>query len=172
MKNVIFLAIAALLFNLSVNAQTTADSIKAKYQLQQMPAPITVEKTFPAIGTYQLNEAGTSSPLTITLDEQNKGMIWVEGLPEGKIKGFLKKSPSTYRIMSQKTEGGKQIPEGTLIFDEATNTLSVALGMPFDDANPASVFTLNSVSNNAAMDVKIKDDKMKVDEEKGKTSKE
>jgi hypothetical protein len=162
MKPTILLAAAALAFSVSVNAQSTVDSIRAKYQLQQMPAPLTLEKTFPAIGTFQMsnmnNADEANSTVTITLDSVNKGMIWISGLPQGRLKAYLKKSPSTYRILSQKTETGKQVPEGTLIYDETTNTLNVALGMPFNDANPASVFTMSSISNNAAQDNKIKDD--------------
>src|SRR5688500_3592713 len=130
MKHTILLAAAALAISVSANAQSTVDSIRAKYQLQQMPAPLTLEKTFPAIGTYQMSNMNNASDaagstVTITLDSVNKGMVWISGLPQGRVKAYLKKSPSTYRILSQKTETGKQVPEGTLIFDETTNTLNI-----------------------------------------------
>ena len=64
-------------------------------------------------------------------------------MPEGKFKAYLKKSPGTYRIVTQKADNGKQVPEGTLLFDPATNTLNIALGKKFDDADPAAVFALN-----------------------------
>lgn len=144
MKNTIFLFIAALFVTASVKAQSTVDSIAAKYQLQPMPEALTMEKTFPVVGSYQLTAAdGSSQNVTITLDSANQGIIWVEGLPEGRMKAYLRKSPGTYRILSQKSESGKQIPEGTLLFDPSTNTLNIALGKAFDVANPASVFTLN-----------------------------
>jgi len=144
MKNTIFLFIAALFVTASVKAQSTVDSIAAKYQLQPMPEALTMEKTFPVVGSYQLTAAdGSSQNVTITLDSANQGIIWVEGLPEGRMKAYLRKSPGTYRILSQKSESGKQIPEGTLLFDPSTNTLNIALGKAFDVADPASVFTLN-----------------------------
>ena len=166
MKNTIFLFLAAVLFTVSVQAQTTVDSIAAKYKLVPMPEPLTIEKTFPVLGTYQL--AGTdasvatttstssttttdnssakttySNNVTVTLDSVNKGIIWVEGLPQGKFKAYLKKSPATYRVLAQKTETGKQVPEGTLMFDPESKTLSIALGKEFDDADPAAIFALN-----------------------------
>lgn len=171
MKNTFFLFLAALFFSASVNAQTTVDSIAAKYKLLPMPEALTIEKTFPVIGTYQLNTtpvstttattttsdasgtvAATTTPVTITLDETNKGMIWVSGLPQGKFKAYLKRSPATYRILAQKTEDGKDIPEGTLIFNPETNTLNIALGKSFDETNPASIFDAN-VNATASADV-------------------
>ena len=151
MKNTIFLFIAALLFTASVNAQSTVDSIHAKYQMQPMPEPLTIEKTFPVIGNYQLNTTnGTAQTVTITLDTTNKGVIWISGLPEGTMKAYLKKSPGTYRIISQKSESGAQIPEGTLFFDPATNTLNVALGKAYDEADPTAIFTnMNTTTENA-----------------------
>ena len=143
MKNTIFLFIAALLFGASVNAQSTVDSINAKYQLLPMPQAMTVEKSFPVLGSYNLTtKEGTTVPVTITIDSASKGIVWVEGLPEGKFKAYLKRSPATYRVIAQKTETGKAIPEGTLIFDQATNTLNVALGKKFDDVDPAAIFTM------------------------------
>ena len=143
MKNTIFLFIAALLFGASVNAQSTVDSINAKYQLLPMPQAMTLEKSFPVIGSYNLTtKEGTTVPVTITIDSASKGIVWVEGLPEGKFKAYLKRSPATYRIVAQKNDAGKSIPEGTLIFDQTTNTLNIALGKKFDDVDPAAIFTM------------------------------
>jgi hypothetical protein len=144
MKNTIFALIATFFLSVAVSAQSTADSIKAKYQLQPMPEALTIEKSFPVIGTYTMTSAdGTAQNVIITLDQENKGVVWIEGLPEGKIKGYLKKSPGTYRIIAQKSESGKSVPEGTLNFDPATNTLNVALGKKFDDADPTAIFNMN-----------------------------
>lgn len=175
MKNTIFLVLAALLFTATVQAQTTVDSIAAKYKLIPMPEPLTIEKTFPVLGTYQLATdasaatttstasavtttdatAGvttTSAPgsVTITLDSANKGVIWVSGMPQGTFKAYLKRSPATYRILAQKTDAGKEIPEGTLMLDPATNTLNIALGKDFDEVDPAAIFALNPALNPAA----------------------
>jgi hypothetical protein len=159
MKNTIFLFLAAFFITATVNAQSTVDSIKAKYTLQPMPEALTLEKAFPVIGTYQLTTADASSTVTVSLDSSNKGIVWVEGLPQGKFKAYLKQSPATYRVVAQKTESGTQVPEGTLIFDPSTSTLSVALGKAFNDANPSGVFALNITPTDeatAATEVKVK----------------
>ena len=59
MKNTIFLFIAALFITASATAQSTVDSIRAKYQMQSMPDALTIEKTFPVLGTYQLSTPTT-----------------------------------------------------------------------------------------------------------------
>ena len=182
MKNVFFSAVAILLLAISVEAQTTVDSIAAKYKLVPMPDALTMEKTFPVLGSYELTtpqpaanttattttsttttgtDASTASAtsmntLTVSLDSVNKGMVWVEGLPQGKFKAFLKKSPATYRIMAQKAEGGKQIPEGTLLFDPATQTLHIALGKAFDDMDPAAIFAMSSAATSTDNTVQVK----------------
>jgi hypothetical protein len=185
MKNAFFLAVIALFISVSSFAQSTVDSIAAKYQLLPMPGPLTIEKTFPVLGSYQLaaNAATTASTttivdptvtntetvtttaqpgITITLDSASKGIVWVDGLPEGRFKAYLKKSPTTYRIISQKTNLGKQIPEGTLIFDEASNTLNISLGAEFNDADPAAIFaTTTSTSTDVAVNTKTKAKKSK-----------
>src|SRR5207245_1721764 len=92
----------------------------------------------------------TTGTVTISLDSSSKGIVWITGLPEGRMKAYLSKSPSTYRIISQKTDLGKQVPEGTLIFTPETNTLNIALGVPYNTADPASVFPaadLNATAN-------------------------
>ena len=158
MKNTFFLAVAALLFSVAVNAQSTVDSIAAKYKLLPMPAPLTIEKTFPVLGTYTLAGTGDAhtqvvadaagatavSNVVISLDSVNKGMIWIEGLPEGRIKAYLRKSPATYRVLAQKSESGQSVPEGTLLLDTATQTLNIALGMPYNETTPEAIFTLNN----------------------------
>ena len=208
MKNKIFLVIAAFLFTASVQAQSTVDSIAAKYKLIPMPEPLTIEKTFPVLGNYQLSStdasmamannnasmatnstsssanttttttepATTTAPATtmgteiasagslvVTLDAENKGVIWVEGLPQGKFKAYLKKSPASYRILAQKTETGNEIPEGTLLYDPSTSTLNIALGKEYDDADPAAIFALNPALTGAATtDVAPADNTVKV----------
>jgi len=150
MKNTIFLLIAFLVAGAAVKAQSTVDSIAAKYQLLPMPEALTIEKTFPVLGTYQLNAGDNAQAVVITMDEQNKGIIWVEGLPEGKFKAYLKQSPATYRVIAQKTSTGKQIPEGTLIYDPAASSLNVALGKSFDASDPAAIFRLAGTSDLAS----------------------
>jgi hypothetical protein len=118
----------------------TVDSILSKYTLVPMPNPITTEEIFPVIGQYQ-SSTNADQKVTVTLDDQNKGFAWVEGLPQGKVKAILKDSPATYKIPAQKTEGGTDVPEGTLIYDKDTKTISIMLGRDFNDQDPRSVFT-------------------------------
>lgn len=203
MKNTFLSAIIALFIGATVNAQSTVDSISAKYKLLPMPAPLTVEKTFPVLGSYQLvngtpgavmapataapattapattaptsttttpsttdSNASQTAPattevaaatateatpsVTITLDSVNKGIVWIDGLPEGKFKAYLKKSPTTYRILAQKTNLGKQIPEGTLYYDEQANALNIAIGKPYNDEDPTAVFAVNAPATDVA----------------------
>ena len=98
-----------------------------------------------SVQTPDSNSASTITPgtVSISLDPSNKGIIWVEGLPQGKVKAYLKKSPTTYRILAQKTEAGTQVPEGTLYFDTTSRQLNIALGKAFDDADPIAIFSLN-----------------------------
>jgi len=118
----------------------TVDSILSKYTLVPMPNPITTEQIFPVIGQYQ-STTNADQKITVTLDDQNKGFAWVDGLPQGKVKAVLRKSPATYKIPAQKTESGTDVPEGTLIYDKDTKTISIILGREYNEQDPASVFS-------------------------------
>jgi hypothetical protein len=97
------------------------------YRDKIVAAPVapTREDIFPVIGKYESSVNADAALITITLDEQNKGLVWIEGLPQGKVKAMLRKSPATYKIPAQKTAEGNEVAEGTLIFDKETNTLSI-----------------------------------------------
>jgi hypothetical protein len=114
------------------------------YKLQPMPEALTNEKIFPVIGKYQLTDkAGTASAVTVSLDPENKGLIWVEGLPQGKIKATLRKSPATYKIPAQKVgeeKDAKDVAEGVLIYDKDANVLNVCIGCTYKSEDPATVF--------------------------------
>jgi hypothetical protein len=101
------------------------------------------------IGQYQ-SSTNADQKITVTLDDQNKGFAWVDGLPQGKVKAVLKKSPATYKIPVQKTADGKDVPEGTMIYDKDTKVITVMLGRPFNDQDPASVFA-NPTTNDQSM---------------------
>jgi hypothetical protein len=118
----------------------TVDSILSKYTLVPMPNPITTEQIFPVIGQYQ-STTNADQKITVVLDDQNKGFAWVDGLPQGKVKAVLRQSPATYKIPAQKTESGTDVPEGTLIYDKDTKTISIMLGREYNDQDPKSVFT-------------------------------
>lgn len=116
----------------------------AKYQLLPMPQPLTTEKIFPAMGQYTVtNKEGVTSNVSVTLDETNKGIIWIDGLPEGRIKATLKKSPGTYKIPEQKLgeeKDAKTVKEGVFIYDKDANLLNVCIGCTYDNENPAIAF--------------------------------
>lgn len=173
MKNTFFLAIAALFFSAAASAQTT-DSTKAKFPTNPsapiptatawaktddfLPAHLkgatsaTIEpKHFlPVLGSFQPSGTSTET-LTVSVDEQNVGIVWIDGLPQGRVKAILKKSPATYKIPAQKTAEGKSVAEGTLIYDKDANTLSIAIGTPFNDADPAAPFTSTTPSKKVWM---------------------
>jgi hypothetical protein len=148
MKKTFFLAgIASLLLTFAVRAQEpkktgnpTVDSILSKYTLAPMPNQMTTEQIFPVIGVYQSN-SNADQKITITLDEQNKGFVWIDGLPQGKVKGILKRSPGIYKIPAQKTADGQDVMEGTLVYDKDTKVVNIMLGRSFNDEDPNSVFT-------------------------------
>lgn len=170
MKNTALVALA-LIFGAAANAQTTtpaparpvadtaaaptatatlADTSVGKAyiahpeRLQGLTSEtLTPAHVFPALGSYKASGSSTGD-VTITLDESNKGMVWVEGLPQGKFKALMKKAPSTYKIPAQTAGNGKAIGEGTLYVNPDTNELTIVLGRSFDDANPTSFLTASS----------------------------
>jgi len=171
-------AIALCVSAVSVNAQTepqptqpvqtktwdaknnpTVDSILSKYTgkfVATRPAPTTAD-IFPVIGKYESSTNMDASSVTITLDADNKGIVWIEGLPQGRVKAMLRKSPGTYKIPVQKTEDGKDIAEGTLIFDKETNTLSIVIGKPYNDADPSLAFAAPAIGDPVDMpETKVK----------------
>ena len=105
-----------------------------------MPGQVTVEQIFPVIGVYQSN-TNADQKITITLDDQNKGFAWIDGMPQGRVKAILKRSPAIYKIPAQKTADGKDVMEGTLIYDKDSKVINIMLGRSFNDADPGSVFT-------------------------------
>lgn len=137
-------------------------------ELLPMPGELTDEMTFPVLGKYEYTDSkGSISTITIYRDTTNKGIIWVNGLHQGKFKANLKASPAIYKIPVQKTLQndveeisdeasvtssstapakpvarltGKSIQEGTLIFDTTTNKLYINVGAKFDEKNPTAIF--------------------------------
>lgn len=170
MKKTTIIAVAAFLgLTAAVNAQTTPDTTakpvtteapvqapvsKDKYnnwspdtyKLQPMPEALTTEKVFPVIGSYQLTDKeGAATPITITLDETNKGIAWVDGFPQGRIKANLMKSPATYKIPAQKIGEGKDakdVAEGVLVYNRDANTMNVCFNCTYNAENPEVVFAV------------------------------
>src|SRR5438477_6332397 len=187
-KTLFFAGIASFLLTLTTKAQQptqpqptqpteqkksgnpTVDSIESKYTLAPMPNAMTTEQIFPVIGQYQ-SSTNADQKVTITLDDQNKGFVWIDGLPQGRVKGVFKKTPATYKIPAQKTAEGTDVPEGTLIFDKDANTLTIMLGRPFNDADPASVFATTTMTDESATTEKATVTKTKGNKTKTKLKK-
>jgi hypothetical protein len=114
------------------------------YKMQPMPDALTTEKIFPVIGKYELtSKEGIASTVTVSLDETNKGIVWIDGLPEGRIKATLRKSPSTYKIPAQKLgeeKDAKSVAEGVLIYDKDANVMNVCVGCTYNSEDPAVAF--------------------------------
>jgi hypothetical protein len=167
------------ILSLSVNAQDTTvksntwdakknptvEAITSPYKDKLIPekTQLTTEQIFPVIGTYQSTTNAETPTLTISLDADNKGLVWIQGLPQGKVKAMLRQSPATYKIPAQKTEEGKDVAEGTLIFDKEANTLTICIGKAYNAADPASVFVpaVDMAETNAT--VKTKTAKVKTE---------
>lgn len=135
----------------------TVDSINAKYKDQMIPAraPMTTEQIFPVLGQYNSTVNADAASVTVSMDPANKGIVWIEGIPQGKVKAYLRKSPSTYKIPAQKTEDGKDVAEGTLVFDKETGSLNMVIGKPYNVEDPMLVFTPAAVEE-PAVEVKTK----------------
>jgi hypothetical protein len=120
----------------------TVDSISALYRdkIVTAPVPPTREDIFPVIGKYESASNADAARISITIDETNKGIAWIDGLPQGRVKAMLRKSPATYKIPAQKTVEGNDVAEGTLIYDKASNTLSICLGKVYNAEDPAAAF--------------------------------
>lgn len=130
----------------SINTAYVADAESLKGLKSEALTP---QHFFPALGTYKATGTSTED-VTITLDEANKGIVWVEGLSQGKFKALMKKAPSTYKIPSQKLENGKNVSEGTLFLNPTTKELTIVLGRAFDDADPTSFLTIPTKTKSKA----------------------
>lgn len=96
----------------------------------------------PAIGTYQNSVANSDlRNISVTVDEQNPGKIWISGITEDKIFAVLKFYPGVYKIPAQ-SAGNKNLPEGTLLYDDSNKQINILLGGGYNDANPAGPATI------------------------------
>lgn len=148
------LAFFMFLGTFAATAQQEADTmvvetyVKAKNDVTTrflpMPEPLTIEKIFPALGSFTATTTNIegAADVVIVIDSLNKGLVWIEGLPQGKIKAMLRQSPATYKIPAQKTADGKSIPEGTLVYDKEANVLNICLGCDYNETAPAAVFAV------------------------------
>ena len=103
------------------------------------------EHAFPVLGSFQGSGSSTES-VTVSLDATNKGIVWVEGLPQGKFKALMKKAPATYKIPAQTTETGKSVSEGTLFYNPSSKEVTIVLGRAFNDEDPSAALTTSTKS--------------------------
>ena len=145
------------------------DKYKDKY-IAPKTTTITSEQIFPVLGKYESSTNADAASVTISLDPENKGMVWIEGVPQGKIKAMLRKSPSTYKIPAQTTEDGKEVGEGTAIFDKETNTLSMVIGKDYNAADPMAAFAPEATTEETVVTTQdVPADKVVVRKDKNKT---
>ncbi len=134
----------------TTTTQTTASKDKYNnwsadtYKMQPMPEALTTEKVFPVIGRYQLTDKdGAASNISIALDETNKGLVWIDGFPQGRIKATLRKSPAVYKIPAQKIGEGKDavdVAEDVLVYDKDANAMNVCFGCTYNAEDPSVAF--------------------------------
>ncbi|SDC09905.1 hypothetical protein [Niabella drilacis] len=183
--------IIAIAVTMATFAQTSTPEVPRNYkpqpkELLPMPDSMTENEIFPVLGTFDLTDTkGTASHVTITRDGENKGIVWVSGLPQGKFKALIKDAPATYKIPAQKAlanddameaaeddatatktkskvVSGRSIQEGTLIFDKDANTLYVNIGNKYNEEQPTAAFPeMNATEENTAPEVEMTDDTAK-----------
>jgi hypothetical protein len=140
----------------------TVTDITSKYEGKMIvtKTALTTQDIFPVLGAYESTTNADAPSVTVALDAQNKGLVWIEGLPQGKIKAMLRKSPAIYKIPAQKTENGKDVAEGTLIYDKDTKTLSIVIGKTYNAEDPSAAFAAPAIGSadeaTANADVKTK----------------
>jgi len=146
----------------------TVAAINEKYKDKYVGAKpaTTTNDIFPVLGQYESSTNADAASVSISLDPENKGIVWIEGLPQGKVKAMLRQSPATYKIPAQKTEDGKDVAEGTAIYDKDTKTLSMVIGKEYNVANPQSVFAPEPVADEL---VPAEGEKLVVKKDKDKT---
>jgi len=118
-----------------------------------LPKPNAGRHFIPVIGSYQASgDSSQVKNVVVTVDEQNPGKIWIEGLEPVKIYALLKAIPGTYKIPAQKVDD-KKYPEGTLLYDDSNKQINVCIGCGYSDASP-SVATAEPMSTDKKSKVK------------------
>ena len=118
-----------------MNAQSRAGQ-------QSFPAPNFGSFYIPVLGSYSSAEGDSQKQITITGDEKNAGKVWIEGIAPVKIYALLKAAPGTYKIPAQKNAA-----EGTVIYDETSEQVSICVGCGFKEKDPAAVIANNKAKS-------------------------
>ena len=118
-------------------AKDTAQPAIVDHAETNLPKPNAGRHFIPVIGSYQASGDSTAiKNITVTVDEQNPGKIWIEGLQPVKIYAVLKAIPGTYKIPAQKVDD-KKVAEGTLLYDDSNKQINVCVGCGYSDASPS-----------------------------------
>lgn len=170
--------------SISLFAQNTTPEVPRNYKPKLKPIikandSINNGSIFPIIGVYDVTDnKGLHYETKINLDDANSGIIWITGLPQGKIKAYLMASPATYKIPSQtplpieasadsstvkpsKKKPSSQINEGTLIYDKENSSLKINLGQKYNEDAPSTVFAEQESSPMPATTAKKKQSSQK-----------
>lgn len=97
------------------------------------------ENTTTTATEAQANATSTTtagSDVTITVDDQNPGKIWVSGIGEDKFYAYLKNESNIYKIPAQKVNDKKSISEGIVSYDETSKEVHIRIGSGYNDADP------------------------------------
>lgn len=155
-------------FTVAVAQTSAAPEIPKNYKpapkaLLPIPGELTENAIFPILGSYEVvNEKGESNNISISNDVENKGIIWIRGLVDGKFYANLKESPATYKIFPQKLSpdenldsmavskksSGKFIEEGTIIFDKEMNKIYINIGNKYNEIDPSLIFNQSKNDTN------------------------
>jgi|GEM_PF-1684174 len=127
------------------------------------PAPNAGKYYVAVLGTYQPENTTTTatetqpstttagSNVTITVDEQNPGKIWVSGIGDDKFYAYLKNDANIYKIPTQKVSDKKSISEGIVSYNETSKEVHIRIGSGFNDADPTA--SLNGTQATASAEM-------------------
>jgi len=122
--------------------QSTKNQAMGEHLKINIPTANAGRHYIPVIGSYQNSVANSDlKHVSITVDDQNPGKIWIAGLAADKIYAVLKYYPGIYKIPAQ-GEGNNNLPEGTLLYDDSNKQINILLGAGYNDANPAGPSTI------------------------------
>jgi hypothetical protein len=152
----------------ATDASAQANLIDTTSAASNFPKPNSGRHYIPVIGSYKsTDQAASIQQVTVTVDEQNPGKVWVEGLMPARFYAVLKAVPGTYKIPAQKADD-KNIPEGTMMYDDNSKQLTACVGCGYNDATPmvgsestTDATATDATASNATAKTKVKANKTK-----------
>ena len=152
----------------TTDASAQATMMDTTSAASNFPKPNSGRHYIPVIGSYKsTDQAASIQQVTVTVDEQNPGKVWVEGLMPARFYAVLKAVPGTYKIPAQKADD-KNIPEGTMMYDDNSKQLTACVGCGYNDATPmvgseptTDATATDAMASNATAKTKVKANKTK-----------